>query len=249
MKTTLEKLGLNSTEVTIYLSLLPVGSAPASVLSYRTGICCSTARMACKQLVSKGLLSMEEKGNMLVFTPEPPEKITYLVENKKRNLDEMTEQLNRIVGPLKAMIDPTSALPRVRFFEGTNGLICLYEEILELNSPIQSFEDKGDMAELIPDYIPKYIKKRIEKKIPCRSICPTGNRFNQDCPSSLLEVKKINKEEFQFTCDIKICGDQVSIFSFDKEVPAGIAIRHKDIADNFRIMFEYMWNTAKQEDN
>lgn len=68
-------------------------------------------------------------------------------------------------------MNPQAILPKVRFFEGKEGLIELYWEILELRTPIDSFEDKVEMAA----FIPEFIETRINRKIFNRVICPAEN--------------------------------------------------------------------------
>ncbi len=62
MKNTLKDLGLSSKEIDIYLTLLPIGKASASVIAYRTGISRSTAKYICNQLVQKRLFSEGYEG-------------------------------------------------------------------------------------------------------------------------------------------------------------------------------------------
>ncbi len=243
IRETLKKLGLNEKEITIYLALLSLGNAPASVLGQRTKITRSTAQYTSQKLVKKGLIRSIQKNNTFIYTPESPDKLLYLLDQEKKVIAEKTDQTNRIIGELKSMINPQAILPKVRFFEGKDGLIDLYREILELRTPIDSFEDKGEMAAFIPEFIPEFIQTRIERKIFNRVICPAENTVNKNDIKEFRETRFISKSKFPFSCDIKICKDLVSIFSFDKNTAVGIAIQHQDIAKNFHILFNFMWNS------
>lgn len=241
IKSTLKKFDLTDNEIDIYLLLLSIGEASASTLSYRSKMAKNSCRYLCDQLIEKGLVSSKKMGNTFYYKAESPEKILFLLDAEERALQEKKEEFGRIMGDLVNLTNPSSALPKVNFYEGKSGMIELYESILDLNSPIKSFEDKGDMVDLIPDYIPHYVKRRIESKIPCQTICPEGNTINNPSKKKMLDVRKIKKEDFPFTCDIKICEDLISMFSFQKAQPVGIAIKNKDIADNLRIIFDYFW--------
>lgn len=242
----LRSLGLNEKEIILYLMLLQLGTAPASLLGDKTGISRSTAQYTCQQLTKKGLISMATKANTFLYTAEPPEKLLYLLHTEQEELERKETRVNRIIGTLKAMINPDISLPKVQFYEGKKGIIQLYEKILELQSPIDSFEDKGEMTHYISEYVPQFIKKRKKLKILNRVICPDKNEINIDDQKELREVRVLPTEKYPFSCDIKICKDQVSIFSFENTTAVGIAIHHKEIAKNFRLLFQALWEQLKQ---
>lgn len=241
IKNTLRELGLTDNEVTIYMTLLPLGTVAASVLGQRTDIVRSTARYVCQQLVKKGLFFESKKGNTALYTPESPDKILYLLEQQKKDLQTKEEQANRIIGELKSMMNRNIILPKVKFYEGKKGIMDLYEEMLALREPIDSFEDKGEMMTLFPDFANHFVESRKKYKIRNRVICPSTNKINLSTPKDLREVRTIPESEYPFSCDIKICENQVSIVSFQENALVGIAIKHKDIAENFRLLFNYFW--------
>src|SRR3990167_9331538 len=107
----LEHMGLNDKEAAIYLALLSVGTAPASTLSKRTGIVKSTAHFTCQQLVKNRLARMVRKGNAFFFTCEPPEKLLYLLDRQRKEIDKRTEEVENVLETLKGMMNPQSSLP------------------------------------------------------------------------------------------------------------------------------------------
>ena len=243
---TLTDLGLNPKEITIYLALLTVGSSPASVLGQRTGILKSTTQYTCQQLTKKGLIRMVEKSGTYLYFPEPPQKIILLLQKQQEKLRKREEDAQLIIADLQAMVSPASVLPRVRFYEGKDAMIELYDSILDLRSPVDSIEEKGDLYRMFPEYSLDYVRKRVEWGIPNRCIAPSESPLNVSDPKKLLEVRHLNRGKFPLSCDIKICKNQVSIFSFEQNTAVGIAITHADIAQNFRLLFAYMWESLAQ---
>jgi HTH-type transcriptional regulator, sugar sensing transcriptional regulator len=245
IRATLAQLGLNGKEIRIYLALLPLGSAPASVLGKKTNIVRSTAKYTCDQLQRKKLVSVGNKNGTDWYTAEPPKKIFLLLEEQKRLLVQKTAAAERILSELEHLHHPESTMPKVQFFEGIEGLIDLYENILKINSPIDSFEDKGDMVEFFPEYVPVWVAKRVALKIPNRVISPSDNPYNISNPEKFIEGHLLDRNKYPFTGDIKITGDCVAICSFQKNHPVGIFIQHQDIANNFRLIFEQLWEQSK----
>lgn len=243
IKSTLADLGLSDKEITMYLALVKVGSAPASVLAKRTGMVKSTAQYTCKQLQKKGIATVAEKNDTYIYTPEPPEKLLLLLDRQRQEIGRKEQAVQEVMEQLRKMMNPHSILPRVQFFEGKESMIELYDKILDQRSPIDSFEDMGNMQEFIPEYCKEFVRKRIELRTWNRVICAHTNTVNPDAPEEFRSVRTLPVELFPFTGDMKICKDLVSIFSFDQNTAVGIAIRHQDIAQNFRILFEAFWNT------
>ena len=94
---------------------------------------------------------------------------------------------------------------------------------------------------LFPKFVDYFVAEREKRGIYNNVICPSNNKLNRDSFSSLRSVKKIDKERFPFTCDIKICWDFVNIITFKKDKSIWIAIRDKEIARNFRVLFRHTW--------
>ena len=241
----LQEIGLKEKEALVYIELLKLGTQPASVVARRIGIPKSTGNFNLEMLVKKGFATKAKKGTAFLYTAEDPNVIIEMLNYEKRKnakeIDNRITSLNSVVTELKSIQFGNVQKPEITFYEGEEGLVKLYESILSVNKPIDSFEDKGDMVELIPDYVEEYIKKRIKKKLFNRVISPSDNPNNTSVKSGFREGRFIDKAKYPFTGDIKITGDCVGICSFQKGNVVGIMVKHKDIANNFRIIFEELW--------
>jgi HTH-type transcriptional regulator, sugar sensing transcriptional regulator len=246
---TLSELGLNDKEVTIYLALLPLSGAPASVLAKKTGITRSTAQYTCQQLVKKGLCRSIERNNSFIYSTEHPERLAYLLEQQKKEIRHKKGQVQRIIEDLNKMINPQAALPEVKYYEGKEGILELFENILRLNAPTISFEDKGNLAEQLPELVPQIVKQRIKKGIPNKCICPGSNTVNTNDPKELRETRYVDVEKYPFTCDITVCKDELSIASIEEHFAIGIVVKHKQIADNFKHLFQYVWDSLENNND
>ncbi len=238
---TLGDLGFGETEIEIYMALLKVGPSPASSLARRTGITRSTAQYACQQLAKKGVASMTLKNNVYLFAAEPPERLLDLLHQQHDALRRKEERVQRIVGPLREMMNVHAVLPQVQFYEGEAGMIRLYDSILDLRRPIDSLEEGGKVLAMFPAYSHEFMRKRIARKIFNRCIAPSGSPFNDSAPERYIEVRHVDPRTFPFTWHVKLCEDVVGIFSFEEGAAVGVGIRHADLAKNFRLLFEFMW--------
>ncbi len=240
---TLAELGLGEKEITVYVALLKVGTAPASALAKRTGITRSTTQYVCQQLAKKGVASLGRKDNVFLFTPESPERLLLLLQRQREALDEKENRVQRIIGPLTQMMNVHAALPQVRFYEGQKGMIQLYDSILDMRCPIDSFEEQGELIRMFSDYPYEFVRKRVERRIPNRCVAPEGSPLNVSDPAKFLEVRTVDPKKFPFSWHVKLCGDVVGIFSFEEGAAVGIGIRHADLAKNFNLLFELVWES------
>jgi len=237
----LTSLGLEHQESKVYLQALSIGTSPASIIAKRCKLPRSTARYTCEQLVGKQLMIESQKGNTKLFTPENPEKLKKLLEMQLEEIEGRGQRLNASMQDLKRIFNPYTVIPKVRFYEGIEGIKEMYNQILSLKSDIDSFEEKGEMYHFFPEFVKHFIARRLEYKIFNRVICPATSAHNVDDQKALRSVKFLAEKEFPFTGDIKICKDQVSIVSFDQNMPVAVTIQNQDIANNFRLLFGQMW--------
>ncbi|MFK7779621.1 MAG: helix-turn-helix domain-containing protein [Candidatus Gracilibacteria bacterium] len=237
----LKLLGLNNNEIDVLSELLTIGSSVASTIAARTKINKSTVRYTCQNLEKKGLIFSIEKDNSYVYTAESPRRLHYLLEEDKKRLQKKEKIIEKSIKYFEGLKNKKTILPKVSFFKGREGLEKLYEKILDYEMPIDSFEDNGEMFKSIPDFVDYFITERKRRKIYNRVICPSNNPINEESEKELRSVKMIKENLFPFTGDIKICANHVSIMSFKENNSVAISITDEDIANNFRVLFEYMW--------
>lgn len=243
----LSDLGLNKKETEIYLSLLTIGTAPASVLASRTRFMRSTTQYACQQLAKKQIIRKIQHGDAYLYSAEPPESLLALLDRERSTLNEKTRRTERLLGEFKDLMHPEIRLPRVQFCEGKEEMITLYKRILKLGEPIDSFEDKGEMVDFIPEYAQAFVTERKRRRIFNRVICPDSNVINVHSEAELRETRTLPASRYPFTWDVKICGDLVSIFSFERRTAMAVAIENADIAENFRLLFQRLWETTPDQ--
>lgn len=237
----LKAIGLNESEITVYSELLTIWSSAASTIAARTKINKSTVRYVCIWLEKKWLIFAIKKDTTFIYSPESPNRLYALLKEDKRKLKEKEENIEKTIKFFDNLKNKKTSLPEVTFYQWKDWLEKLYTKILEINKPIDSIEDNWEMLSVIPEFVDFFVSERKRKKIYNRVICPSKNAVNIDSPEELRSVKTIDEKLFPFTWDIKICWDQVNIMSFIKNNSVAISITDENIANNFRLIFNYMW--------
>lgn len=197
MKNELRQLGLSENEVDAYLKLLSSGEVPVSVLAYKMKLPRNTCRYVCHQLIDKNLVSTRKDGNTFLFRAEPADKLYYLIEQQKSDLEKKEEGLNRIINELKAVEDPNSILPKVTYTNGINELEKAYEQFFDLlpndaviYDYVSTFDDDFPIER--DRIIDLCVRKRKEKNLHIKCIST-----NTD-PAQILKYKdpEENRETF-----------------------------------------------------
>lgn len=248
---TLHQLGLNDTEIKVYLTLLQTGTSPASTVGKRTDMPPSTARYTCKQLVQMGIVLMGTKGNTLLFTAREPEHLDILLEKERNLLKRKTEGLNQIVGDLKKLYNPHSTLPKVRFCEGVEGLISLLDDTLHSGA-----KTIYGAVRLTPNthpdilhYLKKtYIPTRIKQKNRAFSLfndTPETQTYRQRDKELHRTTLLIPEKDFPFPQSLQIYGDRVAFYNIETKNPGGIIIQDDTVRDTQVSIFKMAWKYAK----
>jgi sugar-specific transcriptional regulator TrmB len=242
----LTNLGLNDNEILVYIACLQAGKISAGSIAARTKINRSTVYVIIEKMLKNGYLSVFIRNNTKYFSAIDPES---LIERKKNAAEYLLNQLKGAKSEIAQLKENTKNAQKIQveYYSGINGLKNLYDQILKLDADIDSFEDSGEMYDLFPEYVDNWIKLRVEKGIKNRSICPNTNKINESSNLELIKNQKINAVDYPFSCDIKICKDWVSIFSFDKNDPIGICIKNQDIANHFRLIFKLNWDLLEKD--
>lgn len=243
-------LGLNEKEVTIYLMLLSTGSSPASTLGQRTGITRSTAQYTCQQLLKKGIISVVQKDQTFVYSPEQPEKLKSLIEKEKLKLQQNEEKINIILGDLKSLIQPHMDFPKVRFFEGIQGIKEMFTDVLAENRIIFGFNrrDAQTNKEMLDYFEQVYIPEREKLNNPARIIYNDNDLTRQ----YIKHDKDINRislllpiEEVSLEAGFQIYGNKVAFYSYQMNDLMGVIIENKFILKTQFALFQLAWNYAR----
>jgi len=242
----LEKAGFEPSIAKIYTILVESGELTVGAIIEKSQLSRAGAYDALNLLLAQGYIEYRKEGRNAFYKPVHPDKLFNLVEEKKRETAQLEDEVKEAVKALAGAFNLTQNKPGVRFFEGKDGMIQAYESILDIGQPIDSFEDSGEMVNFFPEYVKKYVQRRIENKITNRSIVPDTNKINEPDPTKFIDSCHLPANEFPFNMDIKICANTVQIATLKEGQAVAIQIEHKIISENFRTLFNYIWNKNKK---
>jgi sugar-specific transcriptional regulator TrmB len=242
-------LGFSQKEASVYLALLELGQRTVSPIGRLAGINRTTAYDILEGLSAKGLVSVSGKEPVQEYVAESPEKILKLLDEQLKKDQTNLQQAQNLVPQLKSMHN-ISDRPRVKFYEGTEGLKQVYEDTLTAKETILAYANVNEMHKALPDYFPKYYQRRTKKGIHIRAVLPSNEagieRANQD-KEEARESALVPPDKYYFSPEINIYDNKVMIASWKEKL--GIIIESKEIAEAMKTIFVLAWDEAKRQDS
>ncbi len=240
----LSAIGLSDKEVMVFETLLRQGPQTMAELAKHSALKRGDLYNIVANLNDVGVVEIEESSKRKLYRVVHPTRLQTVLEQQSQAIEQTKKTLGVMLPELISAYNVAHSKPGISFYEGKEGVIRAYEELLALNQPIDSIEDKGEMAAFIPEYFPKFIKKRVHKKIFNRVVAPSTNAINITDAKELRETRTIPVAEFPFSMDVKIAGDEVLLTTLEAEQAMAVRLHHPQIASNFKLLFKFFWDHA-----
>ena len=241
IKHILEQLGLKDKKADVYLAALELGSATVIEISKKAGIKRTTCYDILMDLIKMGLVSETSKGKKRLFIGEDPEKILGDLENKEK-------LLSGILPQLKAVYNIKGVKPKIRFYEGKEGLREVYADTLKYSGEIAAFASEDVVRALGREWADDYLKKRVKKNIRVRVILPKTEyvfKIIGEDRELLRTSKLIDPQKYPFSIEINIYGHKkVALMSSREEM--GIIIEGDEVYKTMKLIFELLWDNLPE---
>lgn len=235
----LKGLGLTEKESKVYLACTEIGTAVVSEIASKAKINRVTAYDILDKLKNKGLVSHYTKKKTKYFNCTNPESLLELFEKRTNDLRVSIPKFKRLTGEINH--------PRVRYFEGLEGIKAIYADSLSSKTEILNFSNSEEIRKQWSNYDKEYVEKRAKKKIFLKGICPKdkeGEKVHSQDKKYHREFRLIPSDQFDFTNEINIYDDKVSIISFKDEL-IGMIIESHEIANSQRAIFNMCWQFSE----
>ncbi|MDD5068790.1 MAG: helix-turn-helix domain-containing protein [Candidatus Pacebacteria bacterium] len=248
LKIKMQSFGFSEKETDVYVALLELGKATVSKISLGAGINRTTGYDILASLVSKKLVSVSGKEPKQEYAAEPPTAITEYLKRRISETEGYIKQAEKIL-PELTLLHTIENRPKIRFYEGTEGLQYVYEDTLTSSETIRGYAAVDEMHKALPNYFPEYYKRRAAKGISIRAILPKS-AISLERGTHDVEEKRdtafIPADKYQFAPEIDIYDNKVMIASWREKL--GIIIESEEIADAMKKIYELAWAEAKRLD-
>ena len=241
--TILKKLGLSDKEIKVYLALLEYGAISVRGLADITDLNRGTVYDILKRLQELGLVGYYHHETKQKFTAEKPEKLINLLKTQEERIVELKSNLKDLVPELNSLKDKGANSPVTKYYEGTNGIRSISEDVLESQEKDDEYyvysakKASEDLNRAMPDFTKKRIKKEI--RVKAISLAKGGST------SGLDERKWLGSDDDSATFIIIYAGKCAFISHDSQDNPVGVIIENQMIYETQKKIFLQLWNFLK----
>lgn len=236
----LEIFGFSEKESHVYVTLLELGAAPMSRIVKKSGLKRTTLYDILETLKKRGFVSVTKQHGRAVYLPEDPRAIG-------EKISEQQVVFNKILPELLSITNTFQKKPKIRYYEGQDGLKEIYKDCLEHeNQEVLAWTPEElelfDQSFLQNIFTPKRLKSRMWMRV----IAPDYPYMRKHQARDTAELRKtfiVEDGEFNLDVEIMLYGNSsVGIVSFADQM--GIIVESKAIFQTLKSIFELQWASA-----
>ncbi len=166
IKNYLLDFGLTDKEISLYLALLKTGPNTIMNLARETGIKRSTTHNNIEELIKKGLVSQTNYGERRMVVAEDPNKLEFLIEQKKWDMKRLEEALPDVVKTIKDSVPENVAKKvEIKYLEGKDAVLSIFKEVVRAKET-KSYANLGKADKYLPENTDLFISRKKEGKLP-----------------------------------------------------------------------------------
>jgi sugar-specific transcriptional regulator TrmB len=254
----IKSLGLPDKAAQIYAAVLELGGAHPSKISEVTKLNRSTTYKILTDLAIKGLVNESYRRNKLFYQAEKPDKLLKYTKRQIELSEDRFERAKKMLPELEGLFAVSPHKPKVRFFEGEQGIIDVYADHITVEKKYEmlGISNVGKLQDVLPKkFLKSYIKTKERLGVTTRGIIPNdpgGQTFTKDVyphvnKKTIPDIRYVPHDTFPFTSELTIYGDnRLSLVNFSDEGMVGVIIEDKTTHEFMRMIFEMAWVGAKK---
>lgn len=244
---TLQSLGFAEKEVKTYLVALAHGPLVATDIQRETALPRATLYLQLTSLEGRGLLNAYEEDGRTLYRAAPPEKLLEMLRLQREAIERKEAAVRLIVPELKSL-SPDARLPKVKLYEGMDGLEALRQELLKYQD-IEWYTITGKDAyhHAVPPEQRKAQSERLWKNA-LRGKVILSARDEEPFPEPikyLFERYMVPPDTYPVPGEIAIFDDKIVLLSYRNE-PVGMLIQNADLSTALRSLFQLAFAEAKR---
>jgi sugar-specific transcriptional regulator TrmB len=245
----LKKLGLNSNEIRVYLSLLKLGQTSTGKLIKESRVPSSKIYISLENLISKGLASYIMKGKVRLFRPSNPSVLLSLVETMQKEVNELKEKLNSEMPTFMKRFEQDKPAYNAEIFEGLRGIKEFYDlslNILERGEWMYTLGYPPMASELLNAYFVDFHKKKDRKGVCSKVLFDYDTWFMKKREKRRYALQRYLPRGMHTPAFVHIFRNYIGIMVITEDQKTCIVIKNKEVADSYREYFELLWKIAKE---
>jgi sugar-specific transcriptional regulator TrmB len=246
IKSYLLDFGLTDKEIIVYVSLLKSGPSSIMNIARKTGIKRSTCHNYVEELISKGLVSQTNYGERRMVVAEDPEKLKFLLEQRKWDLAKLEKNMPDVLSTISALIpnaEDNSSVD-VKYYVGKQQIKYIYNMILKSNL-VHSFVNVDKVRAIMPENFALFEKafKNNKKLVILEIVEDNGEKKHSDevFSTDRYEVKNLPPGRSLSDVDIMVFDNNIALVDLKEENSSAILINSMQLAESLRSIHQIIW--------
>lgn len=208
----------------------------------------STAYLIAKELLEKGIVIEDHKAYGKNLVAAEPVVLLRMLRAKQRQLGRREIEFESGMAELQAAYQSPEIRPKVRTFQGTAGLLNIWNDILSANGEILMWTNQKTERKLFtPEHHKQFIEQRIRNQLFAKVLAVSnteGLSLQQQDVECLRETRMLS-DATSFSAETYIYDSKVAILDYNKDI-IGIIIEGSEIHLAQKAMFDLAWSVAGQ---
>lgn len=239
----LDLLGLTEKDRDVYFALLQLGAAPLRRIAESSSLNRATAYDALQRLMSAGLVHYLDAKRHRYFVAEDPEKLRTLMNRRELALNEAREDLEGVIPEIRAIIGRDAHRPPVRYFEGSQGVRELLEDVLattlKSKGKMYRIYSSSDLREEILAAWPRFTSRRKAEGISVRAIS-----MGEGGQTAGLDERRWLTREDSAPTYVFLYGFKTAYVGLDRRKQLfAVVIEDAAMAQTQKLIFDSLWKT------
>lgn len=253
MITELKKLGLSEKEAKVYLAALELGGQTAQIIARKAGVNRVTTYVILQGLITKGLVSTITQGKKTLFAGEAPEQLDHLLRKQEEDIFEHRRDLEKMIPELRALYNRAEGKPKVRFFEGYEGVRSMVEEVtrtLPRGTALLEFLPLDEALAAFPNYEALVTFHLLKRRLTARVVYThqAGPQKGMDDPDEQRRAKFVGRGAYPFASTILIIPVvQRVVISTYRRGYFGVIIENAELTTTLKSIFDFFWDHLEFE--
>lgn len=206
----LEQYGLSEKQASIYLATLELGRAPVLRIADKAAVKRPTAYVVLNELLQMGLVEITPRGNTKFYQAIDPKALLERMQRK-------TQLLEQSLPELRALLNTSQGKPKVRFYEGKQGIYELYDNEILQQPELFSLVNLHEFAKVYSEKEMLALLDRMqESNIKAKELIDGSAEarwYRKEKEKRKLGDTKVLPRKFQFEVDFLVYGDTVATIS------------------------------------
>jgi sugar-specific transcriptional regulator TrmB len=232
-------IGLHETEARFYLAALELGKASMRDVARKAGITRTNAYDVFARLIERRLVAQVPgaSARSMLIVAEPPDRVLEMVDERRRRLDQVMPEL-------QSLHNRASAKPKVRFYQGNDGIKAVLDQTLTCRSKILlGILSMRDLYE-VPGraWMDDLVDRRIAAGVALRVIRSPSRDLHALWPESRDDLRALRyaPADFTFTMTTYVFDETVALISSRAENFA-MTIESAEYAAMQTALFNALW--------